>query len=183
MVGALAIGVLAPACLSCGPRGHRPRASLLAPPSRLTGPAAPGYDEIAPAMDAVFGWVNAHGGVYGRKIKYTYLRRPVQPGRNGDTNSKARAAGQRLRRRRVARDPDTGGRAVVPQFAGRPSAFHRVGVQLLERSRSTPTASAGNPPTRSRARSSVRTSRRISAARRSGTCPRTTSSGRTSSRA
>ncbi len=39
----------------------------------LTGPAAPGYDEIAPAMKAVFTWVNAHGGVYGRKIHYTYL--------------------------------------------------------------------------------------------------------------
>jgi ABC-type branched-subunit amino acid transport system substrate-binding protein len=39
----------------------------------LTGPAAPGYDEIAPAMNAVFGYVNAHGGVYGRKISYTYL--------------------------------------------------------------------------------------------------------------
>ncbi|HUC04475.1 MAG TPA: ABC transporter substrate-binding protein [Acidimicrobiales bacterium] len=39
----------------------------------LTGPAAPGYDEIAPAMNAVFDWVNAHGGVYGRKILYKYL--------------------------------------------------------------------------------------------------------------
>ena len=39
----------------------------------LTGPAAPGYDEIAPAMDAVFTWVNDHGGVFGRKIHYTYL--------------------------------------------------------------------------------------------------------------
>ncbi len=39
----------------------------------LTGPAAPGYDEIAPAMNAVFDYVNAHGGVYGRKIHYTYL--------------------------------------------------------------------------------------------------------------
>src|SRR5580698_5663230 len=39
----------------------------------LTGPAAPGYDEIAPAMDALFSWVNAHGGVDGRKIHYTYL--------------------------------------------------------------------------------------------------------------
>jgi len=39
----------------------------------LTGPAAPGYDEIAPAMNAVFDWINAHGGVYGRKIHYTYL--------------------------------------------------------------------------------------------------------------
>jgi branched-chain amino acid transport system substrate-binding protein len=39
----------------------------------LTGPAAPGYSEIAPAMGALFSWVNAHGGVDGRKIKYTYL--------------------------------------------------------------------------------------------------------------
>ena len=39
----------------------------------LTGPAAPGYDEIAPAMNAVFDWANAHGGVDGRKIHYTYL--------------------------------------------------------------------------------------------------------------
>ena len=39
----------------------------------LTGPAAPGYDEIAPAMNAVFSYVNAHGGVDGRKIHYTYL--------------------------------------------------------------------------------------------------------------
>src|SRR5580692_8586968 len=38
----------------------------------LTGPAAPGYDEIAPAMNAVFAWANAHGGVDGRKIHYIY---------------------------------------------------------------------------------------------------------------
>ncbi|MGH9106348.1 MAG: ABC transporter substrate-binding protein [Acidimicrobiales bacterium] len=45
----------------------------------LTGPAAPGYDEIAPAMDAVFAWVNAHGGVYGRKIHYIYLDDKYNP--------------------------------------------------------------------------------------------------------
>src|SRR5689334_1264822 len=39
----------------------------------LTGPAAPGYREIAPAANAYFQYVNAHGGVNGRKIKYTYL--------------------------------------------------------------------------------------------------------------
>jgi hypothetical protein len=39
----------------------------------LTGPAAPGYSEIAPASNAYFQYVNAHGGVFGRKIKYTYL--------------------------------------------------------------------------------------------------------------
>jgi ABC-type branched-subunit amino acid transport system substrate-binding protein len=35
----------------------------------LTGPAAPGYSEIAPASQAFFNYVNAHGGVFGRKIK------------------------------------------------------------------------------------------------------------------
>ncbi len=36
----------------------------------LTGIAASGYDEVANAAGAVFKWVNAHGGVNGRKIKY-----------------------------------------------------------------------------------------------------------------
>jgi len=39
----------------------------------LTGPAAPGYSEIAPAANAYFQYVNSRGGIYGRKIKYTYL--------------------------------------------------------------------------------------------------------------
>lgn len=36
----------------------------------LTGVAAPGYDEIAPASNALFEDVNAHGGIHGRKIRY-----------------------------------------------------------------------------------------------------------------
>jgi ABC-type branched-subunit amino acid transport system substrate-binding protein len=38
----------------------------------LTGPAAPGYSEIAPASRAYFEYVNAHGGVNGRKINYVF---------------------------------------------------------------------------------------------------------------
>jgi branched-chain amino acid transport system substrate-binding protein len=38
----------------------------------LTGPAAPGYSEISKASNAYFQWLNAHGGVYGRTIKYLY---------------------------------------------------------------------------------------------------------------
>jgi ABC-type branched-subunit amino acid transport system substrate-binding protein len=34
----------------------------------LTGPASPGYSEIAVASAAYFNYVNAHGGVFGRKI-------------------------------------------------------------------------------------------------------------------
>jgi ABC-type branched-subunit amino acid transport system substrate-binding protein len=36
----------------------------------LTGPAAAGYSKIAPATKAYFDYVNANGGVHGRKIKY-----------------------------------------------------------------------------------------------------------------
>jgi ABC-type branched-subunit amino acid transport system substrate-binding protein len=39
----------------------------------LTGVAAPGYSEIAPASNAYFQYVNAHGGVFGRKIIYKFL--------------------------------------------------------------------------------------------------------------
>jgi branched-chain amino acid transport system substrate-binding protein len=45
----------------------------------LTGPVAPGYDEIAPASTAYFNYVNAHGGVYGRKIIYKYLDDAYNP--------------------------------------------------------------------------------------------------------
>src|SRR6516164_3087438 len=45
----------------------------------LTGIAAPGYDEIAPASNAYFQYVNAHGGVYGRKIVYKYLNDQYDP--------------------------------------------------------------------------------------------------------
>jgi branched-chain amino acid transport system substrate-binding protein len=39
----------------------------------LTGIAAPGYSEISQASNAYFQYVNAHGGIYGRKIVYKYL--------------------------------------------------------------------------------------------------------------
>jgi ABC-type branched-subunit amino acid transport system substrate-binding protein len=39
----------------------------------LTGPAAPGYSEIAPAAKAYFDYVNSQGGINGRKINYTFV--------------------------------------------------------------------------------------------------------------
>ncbi|MGH7919851.1 MAG: ABC transporter substrate-binding protein [Candidatus Dormibacteraceae bacterium] len=45
----------------------------------LTGPAAPGYDEIAPAVKAYFKYVNDHGGVYGRKLTYDILDDQYNP--------------------------------------------------------------------------------------------------------
>jgi branched-chain amino acid transport system substrate-binding protein len=38
----------------------------------LTGPAAPGYSKIAPATKAYFDYVNAAGGVFGRKLTYKF---------------------------------------------------------------------------------------------------------------
>lgn len=38
----------------------------------LTGPAAPGFRDIAPALKAYFDYVNDRGGVNGRKIIYDY---------------------------------------------------------------------------------------------------------------
>lgn len=39
----------------------------------LTGPASSGYDQVAQAADAVFKYVNARGGIDGRKINYITL--------------------------------------------------------------------------------------------------------------
>ncbi len=45
----------------------------------LTGIAAPGYDEISVASNAYFQYVNAHGGVFGRKIVYKVLNDQYNP--------------------------------------------------------------------------------------------------------
>ena len=78
LVASLGLGVVAPAASAQAP-GVTSTTISIGATVPLTGPAAPGYDEIAPAMDAVFAWVNAHGGVYGRKIKYTYLDDQYNP--------------------------------------------------------------------------------------------------------
>jgi ABC-type branched-subunit amino acid transport system substrate-binding protein len=53
--------------------GVTPTGVLIGSDQPLTGPAAVGYSEIGPASRAVFRYVNAHGGVNGRTITYTYL--------------------------------------------------------------------------------------------------------------
>ena len=67
---AVAAGGLAVAgCGSSGSTvGVTPTSVTFGTHQPLTGPAAPGYSEIAPASNAFFKYVNAHGGVYGRKI-------------------------------------------------------------------------------------------------------------------
>src|SRR5260370_14782762 len=59
--------------------GITPTSILIGSHQPLTGVAAPGYSEIAPAANAYFQYVNAHGGIYGRKITYKYLDDAYNP--------------------------------------------------------------------------------------------------------
>jgi ABC-type branched-subunit amino acid transport system substrate-binding protein len=61
------------AALTASAPGITPTTITIGSHQPLTGPAAPGYSEIAPAANAYFQYVNANGGVYGRKIVYKYL--------------------------------------------------------------------------------------------------------------
>jgi ABC-type branched-subunit amino acid transport system substrate-binding protein len=84
VAGLAAIAMLAAACGSGGgssstASGSKPGASApgitassitIGSTQPLTGPAAPGYSEISQASEAYFQYVNAHGGVFGRKINY-----------------------------------------------------------------------------------------------------------------
>ncbi len=45
----------------------------------LTGPAAPGYSEIPAAAQAYFNYINANGGINGRKITLKYLDDAYNP--------------------------------------------------------------------------------------------------------
>ncbi len=67
------------AALTASAPGITPTTITIGSHQPLTGPAAPGYDEIAPASTAYFNYVNAHGGVYGRKIIYKYLNDAYDP--------------------------------------------------------------------------------------------------------
>jgi hypothetical protein len=59
--------------LTASAPGITPTSILIGSHQPLTGVAAPGYSEIAPSANAYFQYVNAHGGIFGRKITYKYL--------------------------------------------------------------------------------------------------------------
>src|SRR5450755_3584652 len=93
LAGFTAVAMVVAACSSGG--GSKPSSSssaltasapgitssqiLIGTHQPLTGVAAPGYDEIAAASNAYFQYVNAHGGVYGRKIAYKILNDQYDP--------------------------------------------------------------------------------------------------------
>jgi branched-chain amino acid transport system substrate-binding protein len=93
VAGIAAVALVAASCSSGGPGSPSAKNTtltasapgitatqiLIGSHQPLTGVAAPGYDEIAPASAAYFAYVNAHGGVYGRKIVYKYLNDQYDP--------------------------------------------------------------------------------------------------------
>src|ERR1700683_3385261 len=79
LTGLAAVGVAALVITGCGSSSSGGSSGSSAPGvtatsitfgthQPLTGPAAPGYDLIAPASQAFFDYLNAQGGIYGRKI-------------------------------------------------------------------------------------------------------------------
>jgi ABC-type branched-subunit amino acid transport system substrate-binding protein len=67
------------AALTASAPGITPTTITIGSHQPLTGVAAPGYDEIAPASTAYFDYVNSHGGIDGRKIVYKYLNDQYNP--------------------------------------------------------------------------------------------------------
>ncbi len=69
---AVVVGLVVAACGSSSSSSSQPGVTATSitfgTHQPLTGPAAPGYSEIAPASQAYFNYVNAHGGLFGRKI-------------------------------------------------------------------------------------------------------------------
>jgi ABC-type branched-subunit amino acid transport system substrate-binding protein len=79
-----AVALTASACSSGGGKGSSApgvtdTTVTIGSTQPLTGPAAPGYSEIAPAAQAYFNFVNESGGVNGRKITLKYLDDAYNP--------------------------------------------------------------------------------------------------------
>ena len=72
VVGCVCVATIALIAGGCGSKGNSTGVSstsvTFGTHQPLTGPAAPGYSEIAPASVAFFEYLNAQGGIYGRKI-------------------------------------------------------------------------------------------------------------------
>ena len=122
------------AALTASAPGITPTQITIGSHQPLTGPAAPGYSEIAPASAAYFAYVNAHGGVNGRKIVYKYLDDGYNPTRTASVVRQLVLAGQRVRHVRRPRHAHAPGRGELPQRAEGAGRVRRVGVRVLERS-------------------------------------------------
>ena len=81
LIVALALGVvLVPVALAGGQPGVTSSSITIGGTVPITGPAAL-FGPVGQGAAAYFSYVNAHGGVHGRKIKYIYLDDGYDPGK------------------------------------------------------------------------------------------------------
>jgi branched-chain amino acid transport system substrate-binding protein len=78
LVGLAALAVLAPIALAGGSPGVSSTTITIGGTVPITGPAAL-FGSVGRGADAYFKYLNAHGGVNGRKIKYVYLDDAYEP--------------------------------------------------------------------------------------------------------
>jgi ABC-type branched-subunit amino acid transport system substrate-binding protein len=69
-MGIAVIGLSASSATAAGTPGVTATTITIGATIPESGIASLGYDEVAPAADAVFQWVNNHGGINGRKINF-----------------------------------------------------------------------------------------------------------------
>jgi ABC-type branched-subunit amino acid transport system substrate-binding protein len=72
VAGVIAFAIVFAGCGSSSEPGLSATSVTFGSHQPLTGPAAPGYSEIAPASQAFFNYLNAQGGINGRKIHLIY---------------------------------------------------------------------------------------------------------------
>jgi ABC-type branched-subunit amino acid transport system substrate-binding protein len=75
---AASLAVAVPAALAASAPGVTPATITIGGTVPLSGPAA-AFGAVGPGADAYFKWVNAHGGVNGRKIDYRFLDDAYDP--------------------------------------------------------------------------------------------------------
>ena len=121
----------------------------------LTGPAAAGYSKIAPATKAYFDYVNANGGVNGRKITYKFMDDGYNP---ANTQTVVRQLVLQDKVFAILNGLGTPTHTGVLDFLKTnkvPDLFVASGSRAGTSRTSTRARSASSPTTRSRARSSA----------------------------
>lgn len=89
VVAALALAAAAPsgAAVATADVGVSSTQIVIGTTTPLTGPASPGYKDVAPAAQAYFNYVNATGGINGRKIKYVVKDDQYNPAKTKSATS------------------------------------------------------------------------------------------------
>ena len=89
VVAAFALAAAAPsgAAVATADPGVSSTQIVIGTTTPLTGPASPGYKDVAPAAQAYFNYVNANGGINGRKIKYVVKDDQYNPAKTKSATS------------------------------------------------------------------------------------------------